>query len=46
MHIFIAQTMTSYLRSMRELFRKCGYVGSGLFDPGMAFKQDIGELGF
>ena len=30
----------------RDMFRKCGYVGPGLFDPGQAFSQDIRNFGF
>ena len=38
MQIFVSESMNSFqYLSVRNIFKKCGYVGSGHFDPGKAF---------
>ena len=47
MKIFLASTFNNFrLQNMTIIFKKCGYVGPGLFDPGQAFSQDIRNFGF
>jgi transposase len=47
MKFLIAKTLNEFkYKSMRKIFGKCGYIGSGLFDPGKAFSQDIGRFGY
>jgi transposase len=47
MKLFIAKTMTSFQnRDMLTIFKKCGYVGSGVFDPSKAFSQNLKNFGF
>jgi transposase len=47
MRIFVAETMKTFeFRSMKGIFKKCGYISSGQFDPGKAFSQDIRKFGF
>mmetsp|Transcript_20409 Transcript_20409/g.18547 ORF Transcript_20409/g.18547 Transcript_20409/m.18547 type:complete len:356 (+) Transcript_20409:39-1106(+) len=45
--IFISQAMNSFKnKSMRKIFKKCGYYGSGFFNPGIGFSQNISNFGF
>jgi len=47
MKIFIAKTMAEFAnRNNRKIFKKCGYIGSGMFNPSTAFHQDCDHLGF
>jgi hypothetical protein len=47
MRIFIAEMLEKFrTRDVSKLFKKCGYLGSGLFDHGIAFQQNIKDIGF
>jgi hypothetical protein len=47
MQRLIARTMVKFkYRDMTKNFKKCGYETSGLFNPGVAFAQDIKQFGF
>lgn len=47
MKTFIAQTLTEFkFKNNVEIFKKCGYVSSSVFNPGVAFSQNLYELGF
>ena len=47
MKAFVAKTSTTFMdRDNRNLFKKCGYIESGLFDPSVAFFQNIHNFGF
>lgn len=43
----IAETFQSYSnRNMQNLFRKCGYIRGGRFDPSLGLEKDLIWLGF
>lgn len=45
--LFISEIMTSfYSYKMDRLFRKCGYINGGKFDPTVASPENIIDLGF
>jgi len=47
MKIFIAKTLFRFkCKNMRNIFKKCGYIGSGIFNSGIAFHHDSERLGF
>ena len=47
MKAFVAKTATTFMdRDNRNIFKKCGYIESGLFDPSVAFFQNIHNFGF
>ena len=47
MNVFIAVAMYKIkYRNMRQIFQKCGYVGCRIFNPGIAFSQNIEAFGY
>jgi hypothetical protein len=47
MKLLIARTLGKFQkRCMRQLFTKCGYLGSGLFDPARAFSIKLRTIGY
>lgn len=43
----IAETFQKYSNyDMQGLFRKCGYIRGGRFDPSLALEHDLIRLGF
>ena len=47
MNVLIAEAMYKIkYRNMRQIFQKCGYVGCGIFNPGVAFSQNIESFGY
>lgn len=33
-------------KNFKEIFKKCGYLPTGKFDPSLAFKMELKDLGF
>jgi hypothetical protein len=47
MKIFLATVLSTFKnKCARKIFKKCGYIGSGIFNPGVGFGQEIKSFGF
>lgn len=47
LNITIAEIFNQFSnRNMASLFKKCGYLPNGRFDPSIGFSQDLSESGF
>lgn len=45
--MFIGETVNKFInRSFKNIFKKCGYLPNGKFDPSRAFTMDLHDLGF
>ena len=33
-------------KNMKRLYKKCGYLSNGLFDPSIGFDQKLNQFGF
>lgn len=45
--MFIGEVVNNFTsKSLKNIFKKCGYVAPGKFDPSIAFNADLNEMGF